>query len=77
MGRLNIEYSCVEKQLRDALKLYFCSKWGYSEDDFEKWFKSINAATENWKLMDKERTESINRDYGVPEWFMSAMHATI
>lgn len=76
MDRLNIEYPCVEKQLRDALKLYFCSKWGYSQDDYEEWYKAINAATDGWKLMDK-KTKDINEKYQVPEWFMYAIHATI
>lgn len=67
----------VENQLSDALKQYFITRLGGSQEDFSNWFRAINNTTEGWKMMSKEKTDKINKEYSIPDWFMWAVHATI
>lgn len=79
MDYTDISYPSPENQLRKALESFYCSRLCGTPEEFADWYNSISRATEGWKMMEANRasTQKINQKYEIPEWFMSAVHATI
>lgn len=63
----------AKEQLLTALKVYFLAIYG-SEQDYTNWFTAISKATEGGKMIspNKQKADSINKQFGIPEWFMCA-----